>query len=428
MQSPTQPGRGEFVVLAASLMSTIALSIDLMLPAFQEMSDHFALAQPNDRQAIITMVFVGLLIGQLFCGPLSDYIGRKPAILAGIALHTVGSVLCIFADDYTVLLIGRFLQGMGGAAARIVIVAMVRDRFVGQNMAKVMSIVLTVFILVPVFAPALGEVLLLFGPWQFLFVVLSLVAITSCAWLYIRQPETHTDRAPFEAGQLISAVKTVLTTPVSIIYALAAGCGFGTLLGYIVSAQQVLQDLYQTGSAFAIYFGVSAGFVALSTIVNAWLLNRHTMEAITFAAIVAKGLWAALFLAYFWLVEPVPPLWLWMVFITTALFLVGITFGNYNAISLRPLGHIAGIASSVTASIQTLVSVVVAGLTGAAFAMNITPVAFTALLMSVLSIMLMMVGWRLSPPPSAQALEAELAEGAAMSSKDVEPGASSAGS
>lgn len=403
MQSPNpppqhaigQPGRAEFIILAAVLMSIVALSVDLMLPAFQEMSDHFQLEEANERQAIITIIFAGLLFGQLFFGPLSDYIGRKPAILAGLALHIIGSLLCILAPDFTTLLIGRFLQGIGGAAARIVIVAMVRDRFVGQQMAQIMSVVLTVFILVPVFAPAVGQVLLLIGPWEMLFGFLILNALISATWLTIRQPETHTQRAPFHAGKLVGAARTVITTPTTMLYALAAGCAFGTLLGYIVSAQQILQDLYQTGDAFAFYFGLTAGMVAFSTLANAWLLNRYSMEAITGTAIAIKLVWALGFIIYLSVAQTTPPLWLWMIFISVALFLVGMTFGNYNAIALRPLGHIAGIASSITASVQTLVSVAVAALTGAAFQMNVMPVVLCAVVMGVVASLIMILARRL---------------------------------
>jgi DHA1 family bicyclomycin/chloramphenicol resistance-like MFS transporter len=386
----TQPGRTEFVILVAVLMSIIALSVDIMLPAFGAISEHFALEEANDRQAIVTVIFVGLMIGQLIFGPLSDYIGRKPAILIGVAFHAAGSLLCIFAPDFTVLLIGRFLQGFGGAGPRIAIVAMVRDRFAGQQMGQVMSIVLTVFILVPTFAPAIGQAILIFAPWQALFVALLAMALLGAVWLSLRQPETHTERNSFHLGRMFGAVKTVLTTPVSLLYSMAAGCAFGTLLGYIVSAQQILQDLYGTGELFALYFGVTAAFVALSNTVNAWLLNRYSMEMITASAIGVQVLWSLGFLIAAMLTGT-PTLAVWMVYISITLFLVGMTFGNYNAIALKPLGKIAGIASSVTASIQTLISVAVASSIGAAFAMTVMPVMAGATLMGIFASALMLL-------------------------------------
>ena len=395
-----QPGRAEFVVLAAILMSIIALSVDLMLPAFGDMSAFFGLAQDNDRQAIITVIFAGLMVGQLFFGPLSDFTGRKPAILLGLGFHLTGSVLCILAQDFAMLLVGRFLQGFGGAAARIVIVAMVRDRFEGPAMAQIMSVVLTVFVLVPTFAPAIGQLVLLVAPWQALFGLLMAMALFGGTWLALRQPETHTERQPFALGRILGAVRTVFTTPVSLLYALAAGCAFGTLLSYIVSSQQILQDLYGTGDLFALYFGMTAIFVAASSSVNAWLVSRYSMEAITATAIAIQLVWSLGFFAVE-LATGAPPLWAWMVFITVTLFLVGITFGNYNAIALRPLGRIAGLASSITASIQTCVSVGVAAFAGSQFAMNVTPIVMVSIAMAATASLLMIAARRLSAPQPA---------------------------
>jgi DHA1 family bicyclomycin/chloramphenicol resistance-like MFS transporter len=390
-----QPGKAEFVVLAAILMSIIALSVDIMLPAFGAMSEHFALEEANDRQAIITTTFIGLMIGQLLFGPLSDYIGRKPAILIGIGFHLCGSLLCIFATDFTMLLIGRFLQGFGGAGPRIAIVALIRDRFEGQQMGQVVSVVLTVFILVPTFAPAIGQAVLLFAPWQALFGVLLAVALLGGTWLTIRQPETHTNRPPFDAGKLLSTVRLVLTTPTAMLYAMAAGCAFGTLLGYIVSSQQILQDLYGTGELFAVYFGLTSIFVALSTTVNAWLLNHFTMERVTGIAIGIQVVWSAAFYGWIAMNGDVPSLPAWMVFISVTMFLVGLTFGNYNAIALRPLGKVAGIASSLTASIQTLISVAVAATIGSAFAMTVTPVVLGSAVMGLIGSLLMLAARRI---------------------------------
>ena len=389
-----QPGRAEFVALAAVLMSIIALSVDIMLPAFAQMSTYFGLVEDNDRQAIITVIFVGLMIGQLLFGPLSDQIGRKPAIVLGLGIHLAGSVLCILAQDFTLLLVGRFLQGFGGAAARIVIVAIVRDRFEGQAMAQIMSLVLTIFVLVPTFAPAIGQLILLVAPWQALFGVLIAMALFGGTWLVVRQPETHVERAPFRLARFGGALRLVFTTPVTLLYAVAAGCAFGTLLSYIVSSQQILQDLYGTGEWFALWFGVTAAFVAASSSTNAWLLTRFPMEQITAVAIGAQLVWSLVFLAVE-LATGHPPFWMWMVFITVTLFLVGLTFGNYNAIALRPLGRVAGLASSVVASIQTLVSVGVAAFTGAQFAMNVTPIVLVSIVMAAAASALMLVARRL---------------------------------
>lgn len=395
MKSIPQPGRAEFIAMVATMMSLVALSVDIMLPAFGQMSEHFALARDNDRQLMITLLFAGLMIGQLCFGPLSDFIGRKPAILIGVGLHMTGSLICVIAPDYMWLLLGRFLQGFGGAGPRIVITAMVRDRFSGQAMGQIMSVALTVFILVPVFAPVIGQIILFFAPWQTLFIALMVMACFSGAWLSLRQPETHIHREPFKAIKLVNAARKVFTTPVSVLYALAAGCAFGTLMSYIISAQQILQDLYQTDTAFVIYFGISTGFIALAAVVNAWLLNRHTMETVTGTAVALQVVWALIFLAVHTMMGGTLPLWLWTVFISVTLFLIGMTFGNYNAIALRPLGAIAGIASALVASIQTFFSIGLATYVGSLFDMSVLPVILASAIFGTLASLLMLLARRL---------------------------------
>lgn len=394
--------------MVATMMSLVALSVDIMLPAFGPMSEHFALARDNDRQLMITMLFVGLMVGQLCFGPLSDFIGRKPAILIGIGLHMAGSLICVLAPDFTLLLVGRFLQGFGGAGPRIVITAMVRDRFSGQAMGQIMSVALTVFILVPVFAPILGQLVLFFAPWQTLFLALMVMACFSGTWVGLRQPETHTQREAFKAIKLVNAARRVFSTPVSILYALAAGCAFGTLMSYIISAQQILQDLYGTGTSFVVYFGMSTGFIALAALVNARMLNHFTMEAVTGAAIALQVIWALIFLAVHTILGGMLPLWLWTVFISFTLFLIGMTFGNYNAIALRPLGAIAGIGSAIIASIQTLFSIGLATFVGSLFAMSVLPVIIASALLGTLASLLMLLARHLE---KNQPYEPETASG-----------------
>lgn len=406
MKSISQPGRAEFIAMVATMMSLVALSVDIMLPAFGQMSEHFALARDNDRQLMITLLFAGLMVGQLCFGPLSDYIGRKPAILIGIGLHMTGSLICLLAPDFMLLLVGRFLQGFGGAGPRIVITAMVRDRFSGQAMGQIMSVALTVFILVPVFAPVIGQLVLFFAPWQMLFMALMVMACFSGAWVGLRQPETHTNREPFKPIKLVNAARTVFTTPVSVLYALAAGCAFGTLMSYIISAQQILQDLYETGTAFVVYFGMSTGFIALAALVNARMLNYFSMETVTSVAVALQVIWALIFLAVHTLLGGMLPLWLWTVFISFTLFLIGMTFGNYNAIALRPLGAIAGIGSAIIASIQTLFSISLATFVGSLFAMSVLPVIVASALLGTLASLLMLLARHLRKNQPAEAVPA----------------------
>jgi len=260
--APTQQtGRTEFIALTALLMSTVALSIVLMLPALGSIATDLNGAAGNQRQWVITTVFIGLVIGQLFFGTLSDVIGRRLAILSGIALFAVGSLICSFAPSFEILLFGRLLQGIGVSGPRIASVAMVRDRYAGVGMAKVMSIIMGFFIFVPMLAPVIGQGLLLLMPWRGLFVVLALVGLVSGTWLLLRQPETLANPRAFNFRQLGSDAMEVARDRRAVYATLASGCALGSMMGFVNSSQQIFQDLYLVGNNYALWFGVTAIFL-----------------------------------------------------------------------------------------------------------------------------------------------------------------------
>ena len=191
--APTRPlpRFAEFVTLIAALMALTALSIDVMLPALPQMREEFGIADANRQQLVLTSYVVGFAFGQLFQGPLSDWLGRKPVLLVGLAVYALASFGCLVAASFDTLLVARFLQGLANAAPRVVAVAVVRDAFGGRRMAEVMSFVMMVFIVVPVVAPSIGGVFLLFGSWHLIFAFLGLFALAVLAWAALRLPETH---------------------------------------------------------------------------------------------------------------------------------------------------------------------------------------------------------------------------------------------
>lgn len=308
------PGRIELVAIAAILMATVALSIDIMLPALGEMGRDLGIADNNNRQWIITALFLGLTGGQLFFGPLSDSVGRRPAIMAGIAVFVAGSALCALATSFEAIMLGRIMQGFGAAGPRIVTVALIRDRFAGNDMARIMSIIMGVFIMVPVLAPLVGQGLLLLMPWRGLFGVLAAFCLTGGLWLLLRQPETLAKPRPLKAGPLLAAAREVVTSVRPMAYTAAGGCCYGALMGYINSSQQLFQDLFALGDLYALVFGVSAAFISAATLVNARLVRRHTLERICILSVAALFVWAALFFPILGASGNRPPLWLWMVF------------------------------------------------------------------------------------------------------------------
>ena len=389
--SPTNhPRRPELIAIATVLMATIALSIDVMLPALGDIASEFGVIDDNRRQMVIICLFVGLAVGQLFFGPLSDSIGRRPAVAIGAGLFAVGGLVCATASTFDAMLAGRILQGCGAAGPRIVTVALIRDRFQGAAMARIMSIIMGIFIMVPVLAPSLGQALLVFMPWRGLFGLLSVICVSGVVWLLLRQPETLQKKRPFAPLVLFAAVREVLTDKRAIAFTLAGGLCYGALMGYINSSQQLFQGTYGVGTRYALLFGAAALFISAATLTNARLVKRYSMDKICVCAVFALVAWSVGVVVMLLILRVNPPLWGFMVANSAALFCLGLTFGNFNAIALDGLGHLAGLAAAVTASVQTVVGVFVAGAIGLSFNETLFPIFLGYCLCGVCALLLML--------------------------------------
>jgi MFS transporter, DHA1 family, multidrug resistance protein len=365
----------EFVALIAMIISLVAMSIDAMLPALSEIAISLGATDPNRRQLIITSMFLGLSCAQLFYGPLSDSLGRKPMMYAGFGIFIAGSGMCIAARSLNAMLLGRFLQGIGVAGPRTLAVAMVRDQFEGRSMARIMSLVSTVFILVPVLAPSIGQGVLLIADWRGIFWVLLGQAVLACLWLALRQPETMPPerRAPLSLPRIARAFQATFTNRVALGYTVTAGLVTGAFVGYLSSSQQILQELYGLGARFPIYFGALALTIGAASLVNAQLVMRLGMRALCVVALRVLSVLALVYLAFVAARGGVPPLWTLMAFLLASFFCVGILFGNFNALAMEPLGRIAGVASAVVNSLTSFISVGIGTLIGQAFNRTVIP-------------------------------------------------------
>ena len=348
----------EFITLAAFLMATTALAIDMMLPAMGMMSDDLGLTQPHRISWVILGIFTGLVFGQLLFGPLSDAIGRRTSIQIGIGIFLIGTLICALANSFEILIAGRILQGFGGSATRIVTQAMVRDRFAGREMARIMSFVMTIFIMVPVFAPMVGQAVLWFGSWHTLFLTLGGFSTIIFLWFTIRQPETLIERRSITREHLLSAFLTVIKNQKTMRFTVAAGISFGGLVSYLSSAQHIFQDIYHTGEWFPVLFGSTAASIAISSMVNARYVRQLGMELICKIAFSAQILWSGIFLVIS-LSSNETGLIGWLIYIVPVLFLMGLTFANLQSVALEPMGAIAGTASTVIGSLMTAISLVV---------------------------------------------------------------------
>ncbi len=349
---------GEFVALMALMTSLVALSIDAMLPALGQIGTDLEVQRPNDTQLVVSSLFLGLALGTIVYGPLSDSFGRKPAVYAGFALFLLGCVVSITANSFEIMLAGRVLQGFGVAGPRVVTIAIVRDQHAGRAMARVMSFVMAVFILVPAVAPAIGQGILLVATWRAIFAAFVALALVALVWFAIRQPETlpSSRRIPFSLARIARALREILATRRAVGYTVAAGLIFGAFLGYLNSAQAVFQNQYGLGSKFPLYFAALALAIGSASYFNARLVMRYGMRPLTNAALWSLSALSALFWLIAYFQGGHPPLWSLMGYFALGFFCVGVLFGNVNALAMEPLGHVAGAGAAVVASLSVLIS------------------------------------------------------------------------
>jgi DHA1 family bicyclomycin/chloramphenicol resistance-like MFS transporter len=382
----------EFIILMAMLMSMVALTIDAMLPALLQISTSLNAESINDGQLIVGTVFLGMALGQMIYGPMSDAYGRKPAIYLGIIIFLVGDIISITSQDFNIMLLGRVIQGMGAASCRVVTLAMVRDCFEGKEMAKVMSLIMMMFIMVPAIAPAIGQGILLFSGWRSIFIFLLLFGLIAITWLAIRQKETlpESKRIPLSIHNVYSGIKETLGNTTSRNYTFAGGIMFGAFVGYLVSSQQILQIQYGLGKLFPIYFGVLALAIGTASFINSKLVMHFSLEKLCTLALAMICLLSLIFFGLTLLFDGSPSLWFLMPYFIGMFFCFGILFGNFNALAVHPLGHIAGIANSVISTVQTLISVVIGSLIGQCYDGSVQPLTIGFLLCAALTLFIVM--------------------------------------
>ncbi|MGA7328109.1 MAG: multidrug effflux MFS transporter, partial [Rhodomicrobium sp.] len=385
---PLSPG--EFVALIALLMALTALSVDIMLPALPAIGQALGVGKANDRQLVLTFYLLGFAGGQIVFGPLSDRFGRRSPILFGLVLYLCATIGAVASGSFAGLLAARAFQGLGAAAPRVIAMAIVRDRFEGREMARTMSFITMVFIVVPILAPAIGEGILQFTDWRSLFYLLLLVAIASMIWMSIRLPETRAeqDRLPLSATMVWHAFKLVATTRQTLGYIIAMGFVFGLLFSYIISAEQVFVDTYGLGPLFPIVFAAISCFTIAASFLNAAVVKKVGMRGVSHRALIlALAACAAMALMGY---PEKPPLLLFSAFMATVFFCFGLIMPNFNALAMEPMGHIAGTASSIAGFYSTGAAAILGTLIGHSFDGSVRPlcIGITLLFLATLAVVL----------------------------------------
>ena len=382
-----EPGFTEFVIMVALMMGVTAFAVDAVLPAFPAIGASYAVADPNRLQLVVYVYMLGFGAAQLLFGPASDVVGRRPSYLAGAAVFLVGSVMALFAHDLTSLLTARFVQGVGAAAGRVLSTAIVRDRFAGREMARVMSLNMTVFIMVPVFAPAIGSGILLLGDWHWMFVAMLASGFGLAIWFWARMPETLApeNRMPFSVSRIAGGFRITLTSRLAMGYATAVGLLFGCVMTMVGSAQQIFTETYGLGALFPVAFGVLATSMGAAALVNSGAVRRFGMRRISHASMLLFVVLAVVQVGCALLTAGRPPLWLFGGLLAGSQFLLGLSFPNFNALAMEPLGKVAGTASSLIGVYTTVIGALCGLVIGGAFNGTVLPIAFGYLALGTLA-------------------------------------------
>ncbi len=365
MQKTQQKPNFEFIALMASLMSIVALAIDTLLPAIPAIGETIHSTDPKANQMFVTMIFLGLGVGQLFFGPLSDQYGRKPMVYAGFVVFGVASFICLLAPNIEVMVIGRILQGIGLSSHRTIAISIIRDSYSGDYMARVMSFITAFFILVPVVAPALGKFILDNFNWQSIFYVHLFLGMALWIWFWKRQEETLKPeyKVRFSSKSFIAGTKEMLRHPETVIYTFVSGLVTGAFLVYLSSAQHIFEDQYGLREAFPYIFAGLAISIGTSTFTNGTMVMRFGMRNLSFAATILFSLIAIGYVLLFWN-GPNPNVSVLVAFLFLQFFCLGFMWGNFRSIAMEPIGHIAGIGAAINGFVSTLISVPIATLIG----------------------------------------------------------------
>jgi len=357
--------RLEFIILMASLMSIVAMSIDALLPALDQIGVSVGIHDTRDNQLLVTMIFLGLGFGQLIFGPISDSLGRKPVIYMGFILFVIASFICVKATSIEMMIAGRILQGIGLAAPRTISIAMVRDSFSGNYMAKIMSFIVVIFILVPVVAPAIGKVILDLYGWKAIFNSQLVVGVFIMIWLWKRQPETLPEekRTKFRLSLFIGGAKEFIKHKQAIAFTLVSGFITGAFMVYLSASQQIFQEQYQLVEEFPYIFAGLAISVGFATFLNGTFVMRFGMLKLVTVFTVFFTIIPLVYGILFYN-QPNPSITILLLFCGLQFFAIGFLFGNLRALAMQPVGHIAGVGAAINGFVSTIMAVPIATFIG----------------------------------------------------------------
>ncbi|MGZ2472214.1 multidrug effflux MFS transporter [Sinorhizobium medicae] len=366
-------GLVEFIVTIAVMTASIALAIDSMLPALPAIGRTLNVANANDTQLVIGVFFLGFGLSQIFFGSLSDTFGRRSVLLAGLALFSLSMFAASWVESIEALLLLRFVQGIGGAAVRITTMAIVRDFFGGREMARVMSYVMIVFMIVPIVAPTLGQLVIAYADWHWIFILIGVVGAALFVWALTRMKESlpREERLPLSVGAVLSGFRTVLTNRITCGYMIGMTLFTAVICAYVVSVQQVFGEVYNLSDWLPIAFAGTAGGIAVANFANGYFVRSFGMRRISHTAMILFTVVAAI--GYVLSLAGTPAFTISYLLFSLLLMFFAVIATNFTAISLEPMGHLAGTATAITGFVSTTGGALIGGAVGQLFNGTLQP-------------------------------------------------------
>ncbi len=382
----------EFITLMASLMSLVALSIDALLPALEQIGFSIGIQNSTDNQLLITMIFLGLGFGQLLFGPLSDSFGRKPMVYFGFGLFVIASFICVAATSIEIMVFGRILQGIGLSAPRTISIAMVRDTFSGDYMARIMSFIVVIFILVPVVAPAIGKIILDYYGWKSIFYSQLFFGGFVMLWLWKRQAETlkPENKKKFTLSLFVTGTKEFLKYKQAIVFTLISGFIMGSFMVYLSASESIFREQYNLSEQFPYIFAGLAISVGFATFLNGTLVLKYGMLKLVTVSTLLFTLTPLVYIFLFY-GAPNPSVTVLLIFFGLQFFSLGFIFGNTRALAMQPIGHIAGIGAAINGFFSTIMAVPIATYIGSFVKTTALPLFVGFLVCGVCTILLLLI-------------------------------------
>jgi len=391
---PSPMGQREFIGLMAVLQALQALAIDSMLPALGVMSHDLGVSNPNDRQLVVGVFLLCSGMGSLFPGALADRFGRRPVVLIAAASYVVFNLIAALVQDFTVMLVLRGMAGLSSSGMIVVSTTIIRDRYAGDKMARIQSLVSMVFMVVPMIAPSLGQGVLLFAGWRWIFGIMAVLGTGVFIWTFVRLPETlHPEfRQPIAIRAIAGNMRLALSNRLALGYVIGMSLVHGALFGYINSSQQLVSEHFGAGAAFPLIFGAMAIAMAGANLANSRIVERFGARRVSHTALlcyIALSATQLLFAA-----SGEETLWQFVPLMTLNLCMLGFLGSNFTSIALQPFARIAGAAASAITFVRLVLGAIVGALIGQAYDGTALPLASCLLLSGILALVLVLFSER----------------------------------